>query len=294
MSTHNIIRTAVRLTHLIDELPAIPSQDWVNRCTSALSIVSDRVAAISLVGTLTSNLDRLTVYSSGVELAPWAENRDESTRISISLQDRSERLNKLDLRFPDHTLERGVVAPLQALSPNWKDTPIGRMLNSTQLTDPVLQLVPIVKQEQSLCLLNILAFTNRMSAPPKDTVIPMLSATHPLLRQRAQSALWHVNNPRAWLTDREHGVLNLLIEGYSVRVIAEKLGRSSHTIHDHVKNLHKKINASSRGELIAKALGHTPDVSSAPAPEPITLGVSDGVNIAELKPQQTTARPLRS
>lgn len=294
MNSQQIIRTSVRVTHLIDELPAIPTQDWVTRCASALSIVSDRVAVISLVCSLNSELDRIVVYSSGVELAPWTESRDEATRIAISLQDRSERLSKLGFHFPQGTRERGLVATLSAIAPNWGETPVGRALSSAQLTEPIVQLVPISTQDQTICLLNIIGFTRRLETPPHTPILHMLSALQAPLRIRAQAALWHVNNPRAWLTDREQGVLDLLIEGHSVRVIAEKLGRSAHTIHDHVKNLHKKINASSRGELIAKALGHTPELEASSNPEPITLGQTGDPQLAELKPSQLTARPLRS
>ena len=41
-----------------------------------------------------------------------------------------------------------------------------------------------------------------------------------------------------------------------MREIADALERSPHTVHDHVKSLHRKLNASSRGELIARTLGH--------------------------------------
>lgn len=293
MNLQQTIRTAVRVTHLIDELPAIPTQDWVSRCAGALSILSERAAAISLVCSLNPEMDRIVVYSSGVEVAPWTDSPDEATRVGISLQDRSERLNKLGFRFPEHTRERGLVAPLSAITQNWTDTTIGRALSSAQLTDPLIQLVPVSTEDHSLCLLNIIGFTKRMETPQPAGILHMLVATHAPLRMRAQAALQNVNNPRAWLTDREQGVLDLLIEGHSVRVIAEKLGRSAHTIHDHVKNLHKKIDASSRGELIAKALGHTCDESGPVTPQPLTMGSPSEPQLTELKPSQLTAKPLR-
>jgi len=61
--------------------------------------------------------------------------------------------------------------------------------------------------------------------------------------------------PSTWISPREQQVLEGLIVGKSVRQIADELGRSPHTVHDHVKALHKKLNASSRGELVARALG---------------------------------------
>jgi DNA-binding CsgD family transcriptional regulator len=60
----------------------------------------------------------------------------------------------------------------------------------------------------------------------------------------------------AWVTPREQEVLELLVLGFSVREIGEKLGRSPHTVHDYVKSMHRKLNASNRGALVARALGH--------------------------------------
>jgi DNA-binding CsgD family transcriptional regulator len=73
----------------------------------------------------------------------------------------------------------------------------------------------------------------------------------------ARRALGSNRLPRAsWISQRERDVLEYLVLGHSVREIAEALSRSPHTIHDHVKSLHRKLNAQSRGELVARALGH--------------------------------------
>lgn len=57
------------------------------------------------------------------------------------------------------------------------------------------------------------------------------------------------------LTACEVRVLELLVEGRTVREIATEICRSPHTVHDHVKRLHRKLGATSRGELISRALG---------------------------------------
>ncbi|MEO0511473.1 MAG: LuxR C-terminal-related transcriptional regulator [Planctomycetota bacterium] len=72
--------------------------------------------------------------------------------------------------------------------------------------------------------------------------------------------------PTKWLTDREAEVLEHLTLGQSVREIAELLDRSPHTVHDHVKSLHRKLHAKSRGELVALALGRSPAEFDAPVP----------------------------
>jgi DNA-binding CsgD family transcriptional regulator len=63
---------------------------------------------------------------------------------------------------------------------------------------------------------------------------------------------------RHWLSTREQQVLEQLIAGRSIKQIAQALSRSPHTVHDHVKSLHRKLGARTRGELIARALGFLP------------------------------------
>jgi DNA-binding NarL/FixJ family response regulator len=53
------------------------------------------------------------------------------------------------------------------------------------------------------------------------------------------------------LTDRESDIIDLLIEGYGYKAIAEKLFVSYHTVNHHVKNLYSKLNVKSRSELTA-------------------------------------------
>lgn len=66
------------------------------------------------------------------------------------------------------------------------------------------------------------------------------------------------SQPIEWISERECETLGYIVQGMSVREIAEKTGRSAHTVHDHVKSLHRKLGANSRGELVARALGHLP------------------------------------
>jgi DNA-binding CsgD family transcriptional regulator len=85
----------------------------------------------------------------------------------------------------------------------------------------------------------------------------VVKAAFSFLVSRARVAMGEIG-VHAPISVREQEVLEHLIIGKSVRQIAIELGRSPHTVHDHVKNLHRKLNASSRGELIARALGFVP------------------------------------
>jgi len=84
----------------------------------------------------------------------------------------------------------------------------------------------------------------------------VLGAVLPELARRAEIAFMGTDEEAETLTLREHEVLMLLACGRTVKQIAEELARSPHTVHDHVKALHRKLGASSRGELVARALGH--------------------------------------
>jgi len=84
----------------------------------------------------------------------------------------------------------------------------------------------------------------------------VLSACLPLVARKASLALdrtW--TDKGSWLSNREKLVLEQLIIGRSMPEIAAVLQRSHHTVHDNVKSLHRKLAASTRGELIARALG---------------------------------------
>lgn len=53
------------------------------------------------------------------------------------------------------------------------------------------------------------------------------------------------------LTEREQQVLELLAEGHSYKIVADKLSLSFHTINSHIKKIYEKIHVSSLGEAIA-------------------------------------------
>lgn len=54
------------------------------------------------------------------------------------------------------------------------------------------------------------------------------------------------------LPPRLRQVLACLMEGDSEQQVARRLGISAHTVHEHVKRLHRRLGVSSRGELLAR------------------------------------------
>ena len=78
-----------------------------------------------------------------------------------------------------------------------------------------------------------------------------------MAKQLLQDYLSRVKEPESSgppaLTPREKEILHLLAEGYSNKEIAERLVLSPSTIHSHRTNLMRKLNLSSRYELIQYA-----------------------------------------
>jgi DNA-binding NarL/FixJ family response regulator len=62
-------------------------------------------------------------------------------------------------------------------------------------------------------------------------------------------------DPTLDLTAREREVLGQLAQGVHIHEIARQLGLSRHTVGDHVKNLYRKLNISSRAEAALHARG---------------------------------------
>jgi DNA-binding CsgD family transcriptional regulator len=87
------------------------------------------------------------------------------------------------------------------------------------------------------------------------------------LAQAAQHLVPQDTRPIEWLSSKESEVLDLITLGHTVREIAESLGRSPHTIHDHLKSIHRKTGLSTRGALVAAAIGKR-HASSTPGPKP--------------------------
>lgn len=64
-----------------------------------------------------------------------------------------------------------------------------------------------------------------------------------------QSALSYLG-----ISQREQGVLQLLVGGHSNQEIAEALCISTNTVKTHLKNLYQKLEVSRRGQAVEKAL----------------------------------------
>tara|TARA_R110000782_G_scaffold175732_1_gene266847 strand:- start:14163 stop:15083 length:921 start_codon:yes stop_codon:yes gene_type:complete len=250
-------RTLARVAGAISELPAVATQDWVDAAARTLSGIDPHcrvgiAIAHAETGGQIRSIEAVGAHASAAETEHMADSKSDL----LGLRLRIERLVDLGLPIPPEALDRGLAASADELG-SWRDGPLGRVWNPSGLERLLIGVVPTGRESTDRVLLVFLALGHAPAGTHRANT-RTLAALIPLLARRVWKAL-PPSGPISWMTDREQDVLNRLILGKSVRNIADELGRSPHTVHDHVKSLHRKLNASSRGELVARALGHTAD-----------------------------------
>lgn len=256
-------------TESVVGLPAVATLEWCDRAAWCLAGLAEPALATLTVGTLSPTGDLTTQEVSGVAARTGAararairrvegESRGEDPRIA-TLRVRAARFRRVGVRVPTTTRTVPTVGRLTELpgGENVTRGDIPRLWNALESSDVLVGIIGLSESDTGRVLIAQVAPIGqnvRLSAAHSIAMAAIL----PVLARRAMLALGDGSDgPTKWLTQREQIVLEQLTLGRSVREIADELGRSPHTVHDHVKSLHRKLNASSRGELVARALGHT-------------------------------------
>lgn len=274
------LRAAVRMTERICALPAVATQDWCDRAAAALLPVDQPCIAVVVVGQIDEHGVIQRNEATGVAGCYSAE-------VATNVGRHTSATNIVNLDPNDATLMRLKTSMAQARELSWgpgnlgvggsKVATIDRSHPSASAPTGLLRRWDGVKVSGILLAAAGIGNQRRVlaaeigltgSAPSRlESDAAALESVMPALARRAVMAIGPDPTDGAqWLTQREQIILQHLLLGKSVRNIATELGRSPHTVHDHVKSLHKKLNASSRGELVARALGHAELVIEEPVP----------------------------
>jgi DNA-binding CsgD family transcriptional regulator len=298
------LTSTVTATAAICGLPAVATLDWCDRAAAALCDLyrpsvccvliatvepSGRIAELEAAGVSASTEETTTAPGGAHGRATpigWREQVSDTSMSRASSIDemrcRAERLASVGF-CPGESINAEVLcAPISQL-PNgwgWRNTPMGPMWAWTGASEV---LVGMGRLGTSVAGRSVVVYVAPSSKDGEQTMLRLQSAM-PLLMKKALAAIGPQRSSRArWISEREQHVLEQLILGKSVRQIAEEFARSPHTVHDHVKALHRKLNASSRGELIARALGYITEASrirhtSKPIGIDIGAGAANGMN----------------
>jgi DNA-binding CsgD family transcriptional regulator len=260
--TMNAYSRVASFVSSICELPAVATPDWCVRVAQAASTLTPGARAGAMVAMVEPDGRVGAIETAGYAASP-ANAIGLQTADDGAVRARLERIGNVGFRPGDHAAQGFVVGRLNALTP----TGAGRATLPTDALDTpasrVLVALSHIPGASPGCALVVFVALPEPAASLADEIVLALEAGIPILARRAAMALGNQPCSNApWLTAREHEVLEQLILGRSVKQIASVLGRSPHTVHDHVKSLHRKLNASTRGGLVARALGR-PD----PGPE---------------------------
>lgn len=266
-----VVRSCERLCGL----PAVATLDWTDRAARALSVLlapsrvcvmiaqaepSGRISALEAAGCgscLTREEALLPASASWTD----AENAN-AAGVDIAIRSRADRVRELGFRLDGLKPRSSMVGSASrfAGSELWRTSAVGAVWVGTDVTDVLMSVSSLGEGSTGRYVVVQIGLVGHGAAGPRRVAVEhqaSLESLLPLLSRRVLLALGATPSTEStWLTVREQQVLEHLVLGKSVRQIADDLGRSPHTVHDHVKSLHRKLGASSRGELIARALGY--------------------------------------
>lgn len=231
-------------------LPAVATYDWMKRAATIIHRLSpDAVTTVALV---VNHEDKLTIprdFSATLGAGRLPATVSVHEELIRDLKSDSVRENLFDCEVCKPLLVRtnqpgSVFTPMRLLLPD--------RLDHTRLT----MVCPISESlhafpERLLC---VDLWLNRGKGNLGESAYLVLEAVAPLLGKRVLKAFADVDHT-VELSPKEGQVLRLLQQGMTVKQIANEMQRSPHTVHDHVKSLHRKLGASNRGELLAKTFG---------------------------------------
>jgi len=245
---YSAIALAVRRVY---ELPAVPTLDWCERAAGAMTSLAPRsIARVWLVVATHTGV----VLDSG-DIGAADGRVDGAPR---PIRGTLPHGTSLGWWIPSDN------APLRCRSaridevrtPSDPDAPRDRWWAAQAVELRIVGIAPIEPPEYGRHLAVEIGWAGT-GAVESGTCVVQLEAVLRELSRRAYMAFGpEPGGPANRVTDREHAVLDMLALGHSVREIADTLARSPHTVHDHVKSLHRKLRVSTRGELIARSMGY--------------------------------------
>jgi len=265
MTDFRSLTVATDVVSRVCALPAVATHDWCEMAAAAIRPMrQNSVISISLA--VLGERGRIEVLE-----ATGATGTTPNGRPIDGQGLHPEHSPSFDWWFDEKPQPGAVrVERLSALpcAANWPATPCGKRWGNLGIADPLVGWGGMIGDAAGRALL-VEFGVRSMDRPLESWEICVVRAMMPHIVQRASLAFGRERStPGNRLTQREQLVLEHLTLGKSVKQIASDLARSPHTVHDHVKSLHRKLNASSRGELIARALGHVTTVKGE-APKPV-------------------------
>ncbi len=280
--TPDQLRGVAQAASSIARLPAVPTQSWCADAGAAIQHI--RPGAFVMVSILSIDDDAIPATTNveatgGIAPAASAHQDDLSRVHGDGVSSPGWRISEL---LRGECMGASRLRDLSS-SPAWPLTPAGKRWKRLGVSDLLVGAGCLHPEDPSRVIIAELGIGSDYPSYAQTDAIVFLPILEMLTARAASAFGFTCVTASTTVTAREEQILQLLTLGHSVREIAEHLRRSKHTVHDHVKSLHRKLGAKSRGALIARYLGH--DV-------PLPVELSESVPTAAPAPTIiTTVRP---
>lgn len=262
--SQSALEVARHLAMRIAHLPAVATLDWCERAAECIALEIRGTVGATMIACVSPNGELTNIEAVGVGAgAAWPASALRPAASSECLQSVRAELDQLR-RLPIEP--GGGVAHSLGIrgGSSWRDSQCARAFHAVGPNDLAVCVHGIADAPHGRSIITFLACVGDCDPILNPRFSPLrleqLWSATAHLAERVAIAIGVERSTRGrWISEREREVLDQLVLGKSVREIAAEVGRSTHTIHDHVKSLHKKLGASSRGELVARALGYCAD-----------------------------------
>lgn len=246
------LKQLVQTVTSVHSLPAVATIDWCERAASSLLQLEPSATVIVSIGAFGPAGEVLNLEATGGVIGAGTIGGREIINPPLTSSVRS-----LGWSLQGTTPgPRGALLRDTPAGRAWVETPAGRAWGTLGIQELVVAMAPLGHDSSPRSVVIEIGFPRGGRSPAANDAV-LLGAVVPALACRALMAFGaETSDPMNRITQREQEVLELLTHGQTVKEIGVSLSRSPHTVHDHVKSLHRKLKASSRGELIARALGH--------------------------------------
>lgn len=248
------------------ELPAVPTLDWCERAALALTSLVDRSIVRVWMVSATERGRLIDAEDAGA-----ADSRTEiggSPAVIRGAAGNERSWLGWWIAPTGGPLHSRAVSCHDLDGASVDNTEFARWWQAKGVAPRVVGLAPIPPESHGRHLAVELGYDHGDTSADGRRADALGAVLHELSRRALVAFGAEPIGPANRITDRELEVLDLLALGHSVREIADALDRSPHTVHDHVKSLHRKLRVSSRGELIGRMLGR----SVGPRPQPAGRG----------------------
>lgn len=264
-----LLLRACQASERLAEIPLAPTPSWCNHACAVLSAMVGGGRVLGVLGSVDAS-----ARVAEIELTGLAGVRDEHT---TATREQLAGIRSLGLRVPTAA---PYIVVCDASSSLASPGSLAGLAAATERQDHAGVLAVWWVGQRHLALM---VHDEQVGA---RGLTSLLWALMPGIARRAAAALGATKvRRRHLLTPIEERVMHLLARGLSVPEIAAHLHRSRHTIHDHVKSLHRKMGVETRVELVSRAMGRAPGLLAATAePMPEHHGAPEGAPVDSSSP----------